>query len=455
MSMQTDKQALAAVPTLVVGLGKTGLSCVKFLARHGVPVAVTDSRDNPPGLASLRAACPGVQCAVGGFDKQLFAWAQRLLVSPGVSLREPLIAEAQARGVEILGDVELFARLVNTPVVAITGSNGKSTVTTLVGEMCNAAGKRTLLGGNLGRPVLEMLDEPPAEFYVLELSSFQLETTRSLNAAVSVVLNISADHMDRYDDVAAYARAKQGVYHGSGVQVINREDPVVAAMVEPDRRVISFGLDAPSADNYGRLSRNDKLWLARGSQTLLPVRELRISGEHNQANALAALAMGEAIGLPMVSMLEALRQFAGLPHRTQWVAEINGVNWYNDSKGTNVGAAVSAIRGLSGSLVWIAGGQGKGADFSALREALAGKVRVAVLLGQDAEKIAEAIEAVAPIVFVNDMADAVRQAQALAQPGESVLLSPACASFDMFNGFEHRGEVFMAEVRALAGGGDA
>lgn len=453
MTTEIDNQEPQSVPTLVVGLGKTGLSCAVFLARRGVPVAVTDSRANPPGLNALRTESGMGAIALGGFDKNLFAWAQRVLVSPGVSVHEPLIAEAQARGAEVLGDVELFARVVKAPVLAITGSNGKSTVTTLLGEMIEDAGKHVLVGGNIGPPVLDLLSETPPDFYVLELSSFQLETTRSLNAAVAVVLNISADHMDRYKNVAAYAAAKRGVYGGDGVQVINRDDPVVSAMVEPGRKFVSFGLDAPNEGCFGRIHRDGECWLACGDEPLMAVQELRIVGEHNQANALAALAMGAALGLPMATMLDTLRRFSGLPHRTQWVAKIHDVNWYNDSKGTNIGATRSALQGLVGPLVLIAGGQGKGADFTELRNAIKGKVRALVLIGEDAQLIANAVSNVVPVVFADDMNAAVQEAHTLAQEGDSVLLSPACASFDMFAGFEARGEAFMSAVHGLGKGG--
>lgn len=443
------------VPTLVVGLGATGLSCVRFLSQHNVPVAVTDSRRDPPGMRSLLSEFKNVRIAVGGFDENLFAWAKRLLVSPGVSLQEPMIKAAMERGVQVIGDVELFAQLVQAPVVAITGSNGKSTVTSLMGRLINDAGQHALVGGNIGRPVLELLDNPVPDYYVLELSSFQLESTYSLNPVVSVVLNLSADHMDRYADIAAYAAAKASIYRGDGVQIINRNDPAVLAMADPERRQVSFGLDAPDEDDFGRLNRDDQLWLVQGRKFLMPVEELRMAGEHNQANALAALAIGWVIGLPMPAMLQTLRQFSGLPHRTQWVAEVSQVNWYNDSKGTNVGATISAIRGLQEPLVLIAGGQGKGADFSPLREAIQKKVHSVVLIGEDAQLIAKALQGVTKIVFAHDMEDAVGKAAAMARPGDSVLLSPACASFDMYTGYEARGEAFISAVHGLAGGGQS
>jgi UDP-N-acetylmuramoylalanine--D-glutamate ligase len=452
---------LNAEPTLVVGLGKTGLSCVRFLVANGVPVAVTDSRANPPCLDEFQKEFKDVSCSVGGFENSLFEWAKHLVVSPGVPVDEPVIQAARKRGVEIIGDVELFARVAKAPVAAITGSNGKSTVTMLVSEMAKSAGKDVLVGGNIGTPVLDLLLQPAPDLYVLELSSFQLEITESLDAVVSVVLNISPDHMDRYRDIDHYASSKQRIYRlqqglqkgvnssGHGMMIVNRDDATVMSMVEKEREYYSFGLDEPIENNFGRVSYQDELWLTRGSERLLPVSELRLAGEHNQANVLAALALGEQVGLPMIAMLDAVRNFTGLPHRTQWVADIYDVAWYNDSKGTNVGATLSAIQGFSSTVVLIAGGQGKGADFSPLRDAVAAKARAVILLGEDASVIESAIAGVVPVILVKDMEGAVNEARSLSQPGDVVLLSPACASFDMYAGFEARGDAFIRAVHNL------
>ena len=456
---------LNAEPTLVVGLGKTGLSCVRFLVANGVPVAVTDSRVNPPGLDEVQKEFKEVKCSVGGFDDGLFEWAKHLIVSPGVAVDEPKIMAAHERGAEIIGDVELFARCVKAPVVAITGSNGKSTVTMLVSEMAKSAGKNVLVGGNIGTPVLDLLLEPVPDLYVLELSSFQLDTTGSLDAAVSVVLNVSPDHMDRYRDLEHYASSKQRVYGfqkagfqdgvddgGHGVMIVNRDDTIVMSMVEKNRECKSFGLDEPTDNDFGRVDFQGELWLVRGSERLLPVSKLRMTGEHNQANALAALALGEQVSLPMISMLNALQQFSGLPHRTQWVASIDSVAWYNDSKGTNVGATTAAIQGFSQPVVLIAGGQGKGADFSSLREAVKEKVRAVILMGEDASQIESVLAGVVPVTCVSDMEAAVNNARLQSQPGDVVLLSPACASFDMYAGFEARGDAFIDAVHDLKNG---
>ena len=442
-----DKRSLPE--TLVVGLGVTGLSVLRFLRARGVAVAVTDSRTNPPGRDELAAAFADVPAALGGFEPAWFEQARTLIVSPGVPLSEPLIEAARARGAEIIGDIELFARHVHAPVVAITGSNGKSTVTSLLGEMAAEAGRTVRVGGNIGRPALDLLGDSEPDLYVLELSSFQLETTASLRTAVAVVLNISADHMDRYPSLSAYAAAKQRVFQGPGVMVVNCDEPQVVAMQEPGRPTVGFSLGRPLDGDFGILERDGEDWLARGDTPLLPVRELRMAGRHNQANALAALALGEAVDLPMAAMLATLRRFAGLCHRTQWLAEIDGVRWYNDSKGTNVGATLAAIEGLDGPLVMIMGGQGKGADFAPLRAALARKGRAVVLMGEAADIIELSLHGVVPVRRAGGMGEAVVQARALARPGDAVLLSPACASFDMFDGFAARGDAFITAVRAL------
>ncbi|MEJ2391826.1 MAG: UDP-N-acetylmuramoyl-L-alanine--D-glutamate ligase [Gammaproteobacteria bacterium] len=438
---------------LVVGLGETGLSCVRFLHARGVELAVTDSRLDPPGLKMVQDLYPDVGVFVGGFDEQAIASADVLLLSPGVALKTPEIVKAGAQNKQIVGDIEVFSRCVNKPVIAITGSNGKSTVTALMGEMARLARKHVYVGGNIGTPVLELIEhEQEAELFVLELSSFQLETTYSLNAAASVILNISEDHMDRYDSLSDYARAKQRIYHGNGTVVVNQDDTRVMALtsdLEPGRRIIGFSLGKPRGEHdFGLMEKNNQTWLACGSQLLLAVDELRIKGSHNIANALACLALGTATGLPMPAMLEGLRQFSGLPHRTQWIAEHDGVQWFNDSKATNVGAALAAINGLQArTLFVILGGQGKGQDFTPLNGVLAARNAHVLLLGEDAERIASELDKRITQTMVKDMAEAVTTASQLARAGDVVLLSPACASFDMFRGYAHRGQVFTRIVQ--------
>ena len=445
------KQLMEAPMTLIVGLGSTGLSCVRFLAGKDIRLAVIDSRDHPPGLQQLRDEYPDVALFTGAFDADVFAVAERLIVSPGVSLKEPLIQQAIARGIEVIGDVELFLREVSAPVVAITGSNGKSTVTTLLGEMVKIAGLRAGVGGNLGTPALDLLDAAN-ELYILELSSFQLETIRSLRAKAAVILNLSADHQDRYDSYAEYVQAKAVIYKHAETAVVNLDDPA-AMQLAKNVRTISFSMQAPQPDQYGIRDIDAVRWLCRGEQLLLQTSAIPAAGKHNQANALAALALGEAVGLPMDAMLLAIRNFRGLAHRTWFVAEINHVRWYNDSKGTNVGASIAALEGLDmadeSRSILIAGGDCKGADFSPLAALLPAYVRALVLIGRDAPDIDKAVGGAVPGVNAVDMNDAVRLAAGLARPGDRVLLSPACASFDMYENYMQRGEAFMQAVGRL------
>ncbi len=439
--------AASAPTTLVVGLGATGLSVARFLHRQGVPFGVCDSRAEPPGVKELRREMPQVLLHLGGLDVSLLASAERLVVSPGMALDLPELAAARAAGVEIIGDIELFARHAEAPVVAITGSNGKSTVTTLVGEMAKAAGVRVGVGGNLGTPALDLLRDPEPELYVLELSSFQLESTRSLAARAAVVLNLSEDHLDRHGEMAHYAAIKAGIYRGAEWCLFNADDEQVTAMADGIDAPVFFGGSAPRREQDFGLANG---WLLRGSERLMAVEELRIAGTHNQLNALAALALGAAAGLPMAVMLQVLREFTGLAHRCQWVAQKRGAVWYNDSKGTNVGASLAALAGVPGEkVVLLLGGLGKGADFAPLAPAVRARARAVILFGQDAPLIAEALHGAAPLYPVSDMQAAVALAAELAAPGDAVLLSPACASFDQFANYQARGEMFVAAVGGL------
>lgn len=434
---------------LVVGLGLSGLSSARWLARRGFAVTVVDSRVQPPGLGALQAELPAASVHTGSFDAALFRDPGLLVVSPGVSLQEPVIAAARARGIEAVGDVELFARECRAPVVAITGSNGKSTVTSLVGAMCKEAGMDTAVGGNIGVPVLDLLRSPEPEVYVLELSSFQLETTVSLNARAATVLNITADHMDRYATLDDYSAAKARIFRGDGVLVLNADDPAVLAMGLPGRSQVRFGENPPASDSdYGLVTHGGETWLARGQRLLMPASSVPLPGRHNILNVLAAMALAETLHVPLDAMKRAVAKFKGLAHRTELVLERNGVRWINDSKGTNVGATVAALSGMDAPVILIAGGEGKGADFEALRAPVAQYARAVVLIGRDAAPIEKALGGVVPVVHAQDMQAAVHAARRLAQPGDVVLLSPACASFDMFRNYEHRGQVFVECVKA-------
>ena len=445
-----------ASAAVIVGLGVTGLSCVRYLLRHGWRVCVTDSRVEPPGLAALRALAPELTVRLGALDTALLDDAVCVVASPGVPLSDPFFAEARRRGITIAGDIEIFAVAATAPVVGITGTNGKSTVTTLLGRMAEGAGVRVRVGGNLGEPALDLLlaaqaEATPTELYVLELSSYQLEATSSLELRAATVLNVTPDHLDRYATLADYAAAKARIFARCETAVINLDDPLVAAMPHQAARVLGFSLhDAQGADYTVAEREPGKPWLMRRGVPLIEVAAMRLSGLHNAANALAALALGEAIGLPLEAMLEELKRFPGLPHRSQWVAEVRGVTYVDDSKGTNVGATLAAVAGLAGPLIVIAGGDGKQQDFTPLRAAFRGKVRCVVLIGRDAPAIEAVLRDICAIVRSATLPEAVRAAAQVARPGDTVLLSPACASLDMFRNYAHRGEVFSSAVRELA-----
>ena len=447
--MNTAAPQTATSPTLIVGLGETGLSLARFLARQGEPFEFVDSRSHPPGLEAVRREWPDVRVALGPFDRRRFRRARRIVVSPGVAMSDPALVAAQAAGAECVGDIELFARTADAPVIAITGSNGKSTVTELVGALLAAVGVEARTGGNLGPPALDLLSGSSSapDCYVLELSSFQLEVTDSLKPDAAVVLNLSADHLDRYRDMAAYGEAKARIYAGARVAVVNRDDPAAANLLRQAGEVIGFTLGEPVVGDFGVRRIDGRDWLVHGDRPLLPRADIALAGRHNLANALAALALVTAFGVDPAVAAPALTTFTGLPHRMQLVIEHDGVRWYNDSKGTNVGATAAALTGLDGPVVLIAGGDGKGADFSPLAELVAARARAVVLFGRDAGVIAAALGDAAPIDRVDDLAAAVARAAEHARSGDSVVLSPACASFDQFSDYRERGEAFVAAVR--------
>jgi UDP-N-acetylmuramoylalanine--D-glutamate ligase len=447
---------------LVLGLGDTGLSLSKWLARRGARLRVADTRPSPPGAQAFSREFPGVPLHCGPYRPELFAGLDFIAMSPGVPLADiaPYLA---GRSIPVLGDIELFAQaLAERParVLAITGTNGKTTVTSLTGAMARAAGSDCEVAGNIGPPVLDawMRREDEGrmpDLWVLELSSFQLETTSTLAPDAAVVLNVTEDHLDRYAGMDAYAAAKARIFYGSGVQVLNRDDARSLAMAVPGRRKLSFGLGpAHGADEYGMVQESGRSWLVQGRERLLALDEMQIAGLHNGSNALASLALCRALGLPLGPLLDALRRFRALPHRVEPVAEVRGVHFYDDSKGTNVGATAAALAGLAhkhGKVIVIAGGEGKGQDFSPLRPALAAAARSIVLIGRDAALIEAAVATTGlPVQRAGSMEEAVEKAFREAHPGDAVLLSPACASFDMFKNYKHRGEMFCAAVHALA-----
>jgi len=439
---------------LVLGLGDTGLSMVRWLARHGARVRAADSRTHPPHAARIREEWPQVEIMAGAFDAACFQGMDLVAISPGV----PKSSVSQ-HGVPVVGDVELFAQALaprQSKVIAITGANGKTTVTALCGAMCKQAGLNTVVAGNIGLPVLDALSEIEKgammpDVFVLELSSFQLETTATLDADAATVLNVTQDHLDRYRDMDDYASAKARIFFGKGRQVLNREDVYSCAMRVAGRQIETFGLGPPANDaEWGLIEVEGQAWLARGPERLLPAADIPLAGRHNAANALAALALCRAMGLPMAPLLTALRNFTGLPHRVEKVAEVGGVTFYDDSKGTNVGATVAALTGMAEPVVLIAGGDGKGQDFTPLKTACAAHARAVVLIGRDAPRIETAVAGCGvPLIKARDMTEAVVLAFNAAQRGDVVLLSPACASFDMFRNYEHRAQVFVAAVQKL------
>ncbi|OGA29610.1 MAG: UDP-N-acetylmuramoylalanine--D-glutamate ligase [Betaproteobacteria bacterium RIFCSPLOWO2_02_FULL_65_24] len=468
---------LAGKNALVLGLGETGLSMARFLERRGARVRVADTRDDPPRLAALGKHLPQAELALGAYHDESFSGVDLVAISPGVPLATPQVRAAAARGVPVVGDIELFAQALregdsraqspppSSPpqVLAVTGTNGKTTVTALTGAMCRRGGLATEVAGNIGPAALDALMQcedvrHKPEVWVLELSSFQLETTRTLNPVAAAVLNLSEDHLDRYDGMDAYARAKARIFWGEGIQVLNRDDARSMNMAVAGRKQMSFGLAAPRrAGDFGLLRVAGELWLAQGATPLLALKELPLAGLHNAANALAALALTRALGLSYTPLLAALRDFKGLPHRLEKVAEFDGVAFYDDSKGTNVGATVAALNGFAelaargARVVLIAGGEGKGQNFAPLAEPVSRYARSVVLIGRDAERIARALGASGiALLRAGSMEEAVAEARAQAQPGDVVLLSPACASFDMFRNYPHRGEVFAGCVRKMA-----
>lgn len=437
--------------TLVVGLGKSGQATIDFLMQHGVPLQALDTRVAPPGLEALRQRYPELEITLGPLDSAQLSRFERMILSPGISYWDPAIVQAREAGVEVIGDVELFGWFCSAPVVAITGSNGKSTVTTLVAEMAKTAGWRVEAGGNLGKPAVQLLESAAVDLYVVELSSFQLESTFTLAPAAAVVLNVSPDHMDRYRDLEHYSATKGGIYRHAAHRVYPEDSAVRPLLQQPtvvDAEDLPYG--GAGARYQLEASATGELQITRAGEPLLPVSALRIAGSHNASNALAALTLGESVGIPLAAMVETLQQFAGLPHRTEWLTEQHGIRWINDSKGTNLGATLAAIEGLttaSGKIVLIAGGQGKGADFSPLRSVAAEALRGAVVMGEDAPLLETVLATVVPVQQVNDMGEAVAAAAAIAQAGDTILLSPACASFDQYPGFEARGEAFREAVR--------
>jgi len=447
----TDKNVV------IVGLGKTGLSCVRHLSALGKKITIMDSRLKPPGLTELNTQFPQVECLTGAFDRTRLCSADEIILSPGIALANEDIQAAVAAGVRVRGDIDLFAEAANAPVIAITGSNGKSTVTTLVGQMAQCAGLDVGIGGNLGTPALDLL-KTERQLYVIELSSFQLETTEMLGAESVVLLNISEDHMDRYPDKMAYLQAKQRIFRGAKKVIVNDDQILSQPLISTSMKLIHFGLESADINKFSVIDDRGELYLSKGFDRLMPISGMKLRGEHNISNALAALALASSVGISMTAMLAALERFSGLSHRCQNIRTLNGVDYVNDSKGTNPGAVVTAINSLgkdaAGKIILIAGGDSKGSDMTPLVGPIANFGKVAVLIGQDAKSIEKVISESTKTesiktVHAENMAEAVKIAFENAEKGDVVLLSPACASFDMFKNYEQRGDSFEREVARL------
>ena len=436
--------------TAIVGLGKTGLSCAQFLAQKNQPFAVMDSRVKPPQLKEFTKIFPNTELLIGKFSENLLERAQEIILSPGISLKEPLIAKQAKKGKSIVSDIELFAREIKKPVIAITGSNGKTTVATLIGLMMKAAGFNATVCGNIGEPVLQQIRKK-VDYYVIELSSFQLETTFSLHSNVAIILNISEDHMDRYATFQDYLCAKQRIYARCQAPIVNADEPKIWKHLLLTGKLLSFGLES-SAD-FSLIECKKQVYIAYYGERLVPIKELKLNAHHHLRNAMAALAIGTAVNIPMAIMLQVLRNFPGIRHRCQLIRKRHRVDYFNDSKGTNVGATQASIVSLGqlakGQLILIAGGQGKGADFYSLRESVKRYVKKVILIGEDASILERALKGYTIVENAESMHEAVNKAAKIAQAGDVVLLSPACASYDMFKNYEHRGDVFISIVEAL------
>ena len=437
---------------VIVGLGKTGLSCFRYLSNQGLNVAITDSREEPPELLELKAEFESASVYLGQINEQVLLASDQIILSPGVSLDNKSIKLSIENNIPVFGDIELFCQKAQAPIIAVSGSNGKSTVTTIVAEMTRLAGLKTYVGGNIGIPVLDLLSDSSPDLYVLELSSFQLETTYSLNAHASVVLNISPDHMDRYSSLKDYVNTKKRIYSGQGLMVLNKDEEYIHSIIDSKRDTIYFSLGAPEGENFGLINHNNEVWLSQGNEKIINKNQLKIKGEHNISNALAAMALAGAVNVPTNIMADVLKNFTGLEHRCQLVREIDNVSWYNDSKATNVGACIASITGLCelGNIILIAGGDSKGADLSGLNPIVKKYIKRVFLFGIDANKLADVMGSDVDKEFVNNMNEAVKGASKIADSDDIVLLAPACSSLDMYKNYQQRGDAFISAIDALS-----
>jgi len=438
--------------TLVVGLGETGVATVCHLRSQGRAVLVIDSRVNPPGLERLRQRCPEVPVVLETLSPRWLLGIDEVVLSPGLAADIQLVAEAHRRGISVVSDIELFAREIaslNAAVLAVTGSNGKSTVVTMLEAMLQASEMNVTAGGNLGPPALSLLGKKNISTYLLEISSFQLETTKSLRPLAAAVLNVSADHLDRHKTLERYVALKEQLLTNSDIAIVNWDDPIVRRMGMAHPKSVPYSVCEPLEQGYSvRLSQGER-WFARNQKPLVPVSSLMVGGTHNESNALAALALAEIVSTNYEPLLEALQSFHGLPHRCQWVGEKDGVAFINDSKATNVGATLAALNGISGSVILIAGGRAKGADFTPMVELAREKLKGAILIGESAEALRSVLADVCPTELAGGIDDAVSCALFMASAGDTILFSPACASQDMFLNYQVRGDAFVKEIQVL------
>ena len=449
--MEIDRQSnqRSTEPTvLIMGMGATGASCARYFARLGIVAEFVDTRTHPPGMEQILDAMPDARVHIGTMPTDLPAAIERIVISPGVDLDSSIIQMGRTRRLDIVSDIDLFVAECSAPLITVTGSNGKSTVVSMVGSILNAIGKKTAVGGNLGTPALDLLD-PGVEIYVLELSSFQLERSARVPAAAAVILNITPDHLDQHADMEAYRTAKARIYLACEHAIVNRDVPGMEMLVASVGTVSTFGMSAPAAGEFGLRTTSRGECIALGDSLLLAIDELPLLGRHNVANAMAALALGVAVGASASGMAQALKRCTGLPHRMQLISHAHGLQWVNDSKATNVDAAVAAITSIADPFVLIAGGDAKGANFDALASALTGRRCQVILLGRDAIEIARQLGDTINAQVVDTMAAAVTAAAGIAEAGGTVLLAPACASLDMYTNYAARGDAFVDAIRSL------
>ena len=442
-------RSLISQRILIVGYGATGASVARFLRLHSLPFEVADEG----GSTKCQELSDSLGCPVyEQFSSELFVQFDVLLLSPGVPRSHAAIQSALEAGVNVIGDIELFASVVDAPVIAVTGSNGKSTVVSLIAHALQGAGIKAIACGNIGLPALDSLEQA-ADVFVLELSSYQLESTRSLKPLSAAVLNISDDHLDRYSDLEHYALVKRSLYAQAEHCIVNQDDPLT--WPQPEEEIcgscerFTLSVEPDVGTRWHRSEKESQLWLCDDHFAFLTQQNLSVPGDHNVANALAVLALIEPLEVPFTALREGMVGFYGLPHRSEFLGESSGVRWYNDSKGTNIDACRKAIQAMPGPVVLIAGGISKGADFSLMRDVVSQHVKLVILIGRDRNQIRDQLDGSVNILLANDLRDAVLMAKQYSDSGDAVLLSPACSSFDMFRNFEDRGEQFAATVEEV------